>query len=482
MSKKPDCQSAILEYIREKNKSFTIREIGEGTGISRNTIAKYLEVLVQQGELEEKPVGTAKLYSISQRVPGSIILRFVSEPVCIITSDLKIVSCNSSFEKNIAGNNHTVFQNSLDQLIPEIKDKNIIALIFSASHGEQQEYTHNLNIRGRSCQILLKFIPLTLSAGNQTCGILFHDQTGIQVLQSSLQESEERYRAIIDDQLDLVCRRNPDFTISYVNRGYCNAARRSSEELLGKLLFPFALSQNSLETKSVYQQVSPDTPRITIETRDIEPNGLVNWQQWTLRGLFSPDGSLLEYQAIGRDVTHFKRCEEKIRVYQQSLEFLIQERTKELQNANQELMEELMKREKNEVLLLEREFWFKALFNNISEPCILYEQMDGKKPRKIIEVNESTCRILQYTRDELLTMHATDITTEDHWNEYLNIYAKKLAETQVLTFRGIGKRKDGVIFPVEMSAHRFTIQNKSVVLVICRIIAPDLQAGEEQAE
>ena len=176
----------------------------------------------------------------------------------------------------------------------------------------------------------------------------------------------------------------------------------------------------------------------------------------------------MEYHAIGRDITPLKRCEEQIRIYQQSIEYLVQERTRELQESNQRLIEELMIWEKKEGRLLEREMWFKSIFNNITEPCLLFEQSEHGEPSRIIEANKSACHILQYSHDELLSMVSTDITTEEHWYEYLQCYAKQFAEDQVIRYHGVGKRKDGKKLQVEVSAQRFRLRKKPLVLMICR--------------
>jgi hypothetical protein len=63
-------------------------------------------------------------------------------------------------------------------------------------------------------------------------------------------------------------------------------------------------------------------------------------------------------------------------------------------------------------------------------------------------------------------MVSTDITTENHWNEYLNSYANLLAENKLIRYSGVGKKKDGRIFHIEISAQRFKIRKKSVVLMI----------------
>jgi PAS domain S-box-containing protein len=44
----------------------------------------------------------------------------------------------------------------------------------------------------------------------------------------------------------------------------------------------------------------------------VRPGGEVRWHQWTRRALYDAEGRLLEYQAVGRDVTEQKRAEEAL--------------------------------------------------------------------------------------------------------------------------------------------------------------------------
>jgi PAS domain S-box-containing protein len=71
---------------------------------------------------------------------------------------------------------------------------------------------------------------------------------------------------------------------------------------------------------------------------------------------------------------------------------------------------------------------------------------------KFIYVNDLACRSLGYTRDELLTMAVPDIDPDfpvdvwpDHWN--------RMREQRTMRFESHHKKKDGTIFPVEITAN-----------------------------
>lgn len=54
--------------------------------------------------------------------------------------------------------------------------------------------------------------------------------------EQALRESRERYRAIVEDQTELIGRYLPDGTISFVNEAFCRYFGRKPERLLGEKL------------------------------------------------------------------------------------------------------------------------------------------------------------------------------------------------------------------------------------------------------
>ena len=65
------------------------------------------------------------------------------------------------------------------------------------------------------------------------------DITAGKEAQEKLALSEERYRAIVENQTDLINRFKPDTTLLYVNEATCRFAGQSQEELLGRSFLLF---------------------------------------------------------------------------------------------------------------------------------------------------------------------------------------------------------------------------------------------------
>ncbi|MCX6695978.1 MAG: PAS domain S-box protein [Methanoregula sp.] len=62
---------------------------------------------------------------------------------------------------------------------------------------------------------------------------------------------------------------------------------------------------------------------MNIDQRIIMPDGSTRWQRWSDRAIFHADGSLKEYQSVGRDVTDRKQDEEALRETNEYLHKLI---------------------------------------------------------------------------------------------------------------------------------------------------------------
>jgi PAS domain S-box-containing protein len=135
-----------------------------------------------------------------------------------------------------------------------------------------------------------------------------------QVENDVLRESEARYRAV-EDQTELICRYLPDGRMTFVNEAYCRYFGVQSEDLLGNSLIPKYFWEQ-------YNLLSPEKPFFTSEHRVILPSGEIRTQQWIDRAIFDETGQIIEYQAVGRDVSDRKQAE----TYEQQLNAELEQR------------------------------------------------------------------------------------------------------------------------------------------------------------
>ena len=137
--------------------------------------------------------------------------------------------------------------------------------------------------------------------------------------EEALHESMRRYRAIVEDQIELVCRYLPDCTLTFVNQAYCRAYGKEREELVCRSLLPYLTEEDQKEILEYLRKVDPEHP-VTTRIQTIEKsNGEKHWQQWFRRAIYNDTGKLVEIQSVGRDITELIRTEEALRASEATL-------------------------------------------------------------------------------------------------------------------------------------------------------------------
>jgi len=125
----------------------------------------------------------------------------------------------------------------------------------------------------------------------------------IERMAQSLQRVEASYRAIVEDQTDLICRYRADGKLTFVNGATTRFFGKKRQELIGQrfilneLGFPARDFQGKLPESTTFEHelLSADGKRIT--------------HSWTHRAIKDPEGNIMEYQAVGHDVTVRKEAE-----------------------------------------------------------------------------------------------------------------------------------------------------------------------------
>jgi PAS domain S-box-containing protein len=87
----------IKEVLLKNPRGMNIKEIAAAVAMSRNSIAKYLDVLTAAGQLEVRYVGNAKLFYLSKRVPLESMLSMSPDMIAVVDKDLRIAQANSPF-------------------------------------------------------------------------------------------------------------------------------------------------------------------------------------------------------------------------------------------------------------------------------------------------------------------------------------------------------------------------------------------------
>ena len=161
--------------------------------------------------------------------------------------------------------------------------------------------------------------------GQERLLAVLRDVTDRRRAEEALRNSEARYRAVVEAQTELVCRFRSDHTLTFVNESYARYFGKRPEELVGTTYTPLIVEEDREPVRRAMESIAAGNPVVTVEERVVRADGEVRWHQWTSRGIFDDAGHLVEYQAVGRDVTDRKRAEETLRRSEEAYRALFEE-------------------------------------------------------------------------------------------------------------------------------------------------------------
>jgi PAS domain S-box-containing protein len=141
---------------------------------------------------------------------------------------------------------------------------------------------------------------------------IVRDVTKRKNAEKELSESEARYRTIVEQQSEAVCRWRPDTTLTFINDGYCRLFGRQRGELLGSPWIDL-LRERKREILESIKSLALAPKVFSHEQEILGTEGKIRWIQWMNAPVYDSRGQLLEYQSVGRDVTEQKLVAEALR-------------------------------------------------------------------------------------------------------------------------------------------------------------------------
>lgn len=148
---------------------------------------------------------------------------------------------------------------------------------------------------------------------------------------AALSRSEARYRAMLEDEAEMVCRFRPDGRILSVNGACARRLGLSSEALEGRSFWDFVAPDDRPQSKYLLDELRPEQPSLHIENRfgsfasSSGSMGDFCWTLWTIHGLeFDDRGRPAELQSVGMDISDRKQAEQSLREREEQLRLALE--------------------------------------------------------------------------------------------------------------------------------------------------------------
>ncbi|MBY9001975.1 MAG: PAS domain S-box protein [Candidatus Heimdallarchaeota archaeon] len=139
------------------------------------------------------------------------------------------------------------------------------------------------------------------------------------------------------------------------------------------------------------------------------------------------------------------------------------------------MIQDITIRRKTELELLDQELKFKQIFDS-SNDCIILHDLHGN----LKEVNQQAIKQFGHSKNELLQMNVSHLHPESAL-DYSKEAFKQVLETSFANFEIEFKRKDGSLFPAEVTSSIFEFKGQKIIQGIVRDITEKKHAELESS-
>ncbi|PKL60230.1 MAG: hypothetical protein CVV33_03730, partial [Methanomicrobiales archaeon HGW-Methanomicrobiales-4] len=283
--------------------------ISQRLKMNRNSVAKDLEILEMSGCIEMRQMGAAKVFYLSQRIPLAAILGFTKEGIIVINEEERIVQVNERFCQMFDLNQSEILSASIVSL-PANLNKILNSPRLLDDPDDKSDHTRVLRMDQYdwSQYYKIRILNTIFDTGDKGKTVIIEDITLEKEMEERLRINEARYRGIVEDQIEMICRCNPEGQITFANDAFRkNLAIKG--DVIGRSFQKYIPEESFTQIRIGMKTSTQDNPVWDLEIEIILPSGEHRWQHWIFRGIFEDTGTPVEFQGVGRDITDRKRAE-----------------------------------------------------------------------------------------------------------------------------------------------------------------------------
>jgi PAS domain S-box-containing protein len=401
-----------------------------------------LEVHQIELELQHEELLKAKEFEIrheSERRSRNT-LDHMLESCQIIGFDWKYIYLNRSAEVQNRRPNKELIGNRYQNMWPGIGETEVFKLIRRALNDRVSSHLENKFSFPDGSQ---GWFDMSIQPVPEGVFILSIDITKRKNAEEALRESKEKYQLIADNSDDWVYWKTPEGNLKYLSpacqriTGYLPEEFYEHQELIHEIVYP---NEKELFWKHSHIPQQDDTPH-HIEFRIKSKSGETRWISHSCSPIYSPEGEFLGRRGTNRDITDFKRNEDR---------------------------------------LLESEFRFNKLFEDGPFGMAMVNS-----EFKFEKVNPAFSKMMGYTEEELQELTIKDLTHPDDLTKDLH-HVLKLINQEISVYKTEKRyiRKDGQVIWGSLKAMANYNRDGQFLynLAIIEDITPRKQAEEDLRE
>lgn len=136
-------------------------------------------------------------------------------------------------------------------------------------------------------------------------------QYELDIYYQKVQENEKKYRALIENQSDMVVEVDTRNRFLYVSPTYCETFGKTEDELLGKTFMPLVHEDDRSSTEQAMEELFEPPYQCHIVQRAMTKQGW-RWLSWNDRAVLDTEGKVSSIIGVGRDINDIINAQEQL--------------------------------------------------------------------------------------------------------------------------------------------------------------------------
>jgi len=269
----------IISILSDHSRGLGLQEISDYLGKNRNTVSKYLDVLLAQGRIQMKRYGPAKVFFLTAGIPVTSLIHYSSDCIFVLDRHFKIVNINESAKNHVCnGNNH-------DDLVGEdffkvvnirtlrVANRHISDVLTQALDGKFFEFPAvyvGKKLRNSVRHITLRLYPAILKDGGMGIAVVIQNVTNEVAHKEKAIRAEEKLSRVLDTLANPVIMINRDYKIILANEPFKHIINNGIE---GKKCYKTLYGRDSPCSPCFMQQIFTEKKILQGKTDIITPQG-----------------------------------------------------------------------------------------------------------------------------------------------------------------------------------------------------------------
>jgi len=370
----------------------------------------------------------------------------VNDLICILNTSLEIEYINLKAHFKVLGYINEDLVGKKIRKIFDLNDFNKIQKIIKNRNfdGLESEDLQIYHKNGYKFWFEVKFIQFIDKKGEKKIALVSRDISEKKQAELTLKNSKGRYQRLIKSVKEGYYEVDLKGNFTFVNKALSRFIGYSQEEMIGQSYKKITdRTKRKLVFKTFNKVFKTEVQQNIIQLQVVKRNGEKVFLETSIYLKYDSENKKIGFYGIIRDITERKKGEELEEKFKIDLAQRVKLRTKELK---------------------ESEDKYSNLFQHSNDGIFLHD-LDGN----ITDVNRKVLEQLGYTKSEILSLKVSQLHPTSEMVESKKAF-DKISENGFVRFEVNFKKKNGEIFPAEVSSSLFTIGGEKVIQGILRDI------------